>query len=173
VMEVFRWLPGTMPEGYMYNLTGWSYDQGNDELSVSFTIPTYYDAGDYGLRIYFFNGGEEPTKELTIEAGFTVAEVDIGFAVVPWTVSKGGDVMMAVLVHGVTGPVSGAEVAIEIYNETWHLIDVVPASEVASGIYVATYTVPSDAGAGWWTAKAVVTVAGREAVAYQGFMVTE
>ena len=173
-LEVFRWVPGTMPEGYMFNITSWELVQGEegseDTLRTTFNIPSNFDAGDYGIRIYFI---DEAQKILvSAEMGFLIAEVDIGFAVVPWTVERGGNVMAAVLILGDQGPVTGADVAIEVYNETWSLVSVIPASEVAAGIYAANYTVPANYGAGWWTMKAIVTIEGREAVAYQGFYVS-
>jgi uncharacterized protein YfaS (alpha-2-macroglobulin family) len=99
-------------------------------------------------------------------------QLDLGLAVVPFSTSVGGQVIAVAVVMDSGVPKTGAEVAFEIYNGTWTLVDTLKGQEIAQGVYLVTFTVPENYGGGWWTIKAIATIAGREATAYQGFNVS-
>jgi len=173
--EVFNWIPGKMGRGFAYNVT-WTLKEKNGEkfLAANFTIPEYIAGGDVEIQAAFYNYSNAAPQKIFVLATnhLIITPLDLGLTVVPFSVSVGDQVMAVAVVMSSGAPATGVEVAFEIYNETWSLVDTLEGTEIAPGVYSVTFTVPEGYGEGWWTVKAIATVAGKEATAYEGFNVS-
>ena len=177
--EVFNWIPGKMGKGFAYNVT-WTLKEiekdGTIEryLETSFTIPSYIVGGDVEIQIAFYNYSDTAPQKIFVlaTAHLIITPLDLGLTVVPFSASVGDKVITVAVVMSGGTPATGVEVAFEIYNNTWNLVTVLEGVEIAPGVYSAKFTVPDGYGHGWWTVKAIATVAGKEAAAYEGFDVS-
>jgi hypothetical protein len=173
--ELFNWIPGKMATGFAYNVT-WvlKESQEGQYLETNFTLPECIVGGDVDIQITFYNCSDAAPQKVFVFASthLLVMQLDLGLAVVPFSTSVGGQVIAVAVVMDSGVPKTGAEVAFEIYNGTWTLVDTLKGQEIAQGVYLVTFTVPENYGGGWWTIKAIATIAGREATAYQGFNVS-
>jgi len=173
--EVFNWIPGKMGRGFAYNVT-WVLKEKDGEkyLATNFTIPSYIVGGDVEIQIAFYNYSDTAPQKVFVLAmnHLLITPLDIGLTVVPFSASVGDTIMAVAVVMSEGAPATGVEVAFEIYNETWNLVDTLQGEEIAPGVYSVTFAVPEGYGEGWWTIKAIATVAGKEATAYEGFNVS-
>ena len=173
--EIFNWIPGKMGKGFAYNVT-WTLKEKDNEtyLEATFTIPEYIVGGDVEIQAAFYNYSDSAPQKIFIlaTAHLIITPLDLGLTVVPFSVSQGGKVMAVAVVMSEGAPATGVEVAFEIYDMSWNLVDTLEGVEIAPGIYSANFTVPKDYEEGWWTVKAIATVAGKEATAYEGFDVS-
>ena len=165
--------------GYAYNVT-WTLKEKKEKdgsvdryLETNFTIPSYIVGGDLEIQMAFYNYSDTAPQKVFILAmtHLIITPLDLGLAVVPFSASVGDKVIVVAAVMSGGAPATGVEVAFEIYNETWRLVDTLEGVEVSPGVYSANFTVPEGYGGGWWTVKAIATVAGKEATAYEGFSV--
>ena len=173
--EIFNWIPGKMGKGFAYNVT-WTLKEKDNEtyLEATFTIPEYIVGGDVEIQAAFYNYSDGAPQKIFIlaTAHLIITPLDLGLTVVPFSVSVGDKVIAVAAVMSSGAPATGVEVAFEIYNDMWSLVDTLEGTEIAPGVYSATFTVPEGYGEGWWTVKAIATVAGKEATAYEGFNVS-
>jgi len=178
--EVFNWIPGKMGRGFAYNVT-WTLKEevkGGEViekyLETNFTIPSFIVGGDVEIQMAFYNCSDKAPQKIYIfaMAHLIITPLDLGLTVVPFSASVGDKVMAVSLVMNNGAPATGVEVAFEIYNGSWSLVDTLEGVEIAPGVYSVTFTVPTGYGEGWWTVKAIATVAGKEATAYEGFNVS-
>lgn len=174
--EVFNWIPGKMGRGFAYNVTWTLKEIAKGEsvercLETNFTIPAYIAGGDVELQMSFHNYSASPKIFMLARPHLLVMPLDLGLIVIPFSASVGDKVMAVVAVMSNGVPATGVEVAFEIHNGTWNLVDTLAGDEIAPGIYYVMFTVPNGYGGGWWTVKAIATVAGKEAIAYEGFNV--
>lgn len=173
--EVFNWIPGKMGTGFAYNVT-WILKEKDGEkyLATNFTIPSYIAGGDVEIQIAFYNYSDAAPQKIFVLAmnHLLITPLDLGVTVVPFSVSAGDKVMVVAVVMSDGTPATGVEVAFEIYNGSWILVDTLEGEEITPGVYSVTFTVPTGYGEGWWTIKTIATVAGKEATAYEGFNVS-